>query len=454
MRSTSRYDGFETLRTTSVRPPRLLQHGYDNDNERQNLERTKEGAERELAECNHAITSFLERNGELDQRLDALDEEKDKLLKLKQQIIRKIKSISATLKSKKKQLEKLLKSVFTEEKENELLDQKKVAIKKQVSTIRSCAECYGKYTDIHFQSMPIHMEYEGVKQRMQALVSEIRIARSEMEHAVNRVDEIDAIYKRDREKLKIRKEEAELTCTLNDESKSKFASFPSDKEELEEFIIVVSAEINGMMVTDPNVLEEYKDLEKSITTLRSKVSGEEEEMENFEKVRQAIHKSWLEPLEETVAILNVKFGKLFEDLGFVGEVRLRKAGEDGENDYSKFALELWVKFRAQDELCILNSTTQSGGERSVSTIMFLLSLSSLSQSPFRVIDEINQGMDPTNERLVFKKLVEEATSASSSPQCFLLTPKLLPELHYDDSVNVLNIFNGPVVDLSQQFNFL
>jgi len=32
-----------------------------------------------------------------------------------------------------------------------------------------------------------------------------------------------------------------------------------------------------------------------------------------------------------------------------------------------------------------------------------------------------------------------------TPQSFLLTPKLLPDLEYTDEVTVLNIFNGPYV---------
>jgi hypothetical protein len=52
-------------------------------------------------------------------------------------------------------------------------------------------------------------------------------------------------------------------------------------------------------------------------------------------------------------------------------------------------------------------------------------------TPFRVVDEINQGMDPVNERKVFVQLVE-ASCQEGTPQCFLLTPKLLPDLHYTE----------------------
>ena len=52
-------------------------------------------------------------------------------------------------------------------------------------------------------------------------------------------------------------------------------------------------------------------------------------------------------------------------------------------------------------------------------------------------------MDPSNERAVFGVLAE-AAGAAGTPQCFLLTPKLLPDLPYSDSVTVLQVVNGPL----------
>ncbi len=64
--------------------------------------------------------------------------------------------------------------------------------------------------------------------------------------------------------------------------------------------------------------------------------------------------------------------------------------------------------------------------------------------PFRVVDEINQGMDQANERRVFTML-SEAASAAGTPQCFLLTPKLLPQLTFRAACTVLQILNGPTL---------
>lgn len=70
-----------------------------------------------------------------------------------------------------------------------------------------------------------------------------------------------------------------------------------------------------------------------------------------------------------------------------------------------------------------------------------MSLQSLARSPFRVVDEINQGMDPRNERMVHKRMVEIACSENTS-QYFLITPKLLSGLEYRQGMKVHCIASG------------
>lgn len=125
-----------------------------------------------------------------------------------------------------------------------------------------------------------------------------------------------------------------------------------------------------------------------------------------------------------------------------------------------------------ESMTILDSHRQSGGERAVSTIFYLMSLQSLTRSPFRIVDEINQGMDPRNERLVHKRMVEIAcnTGASASgitpdidgatsfdnptytggSQYFLITPKLLNDLEYARGMRVLCIASGEFMPQEQE----
>lgn len=82
--------------------------------------------------------------------------------------------------------------------------------------------------------------------------------------------------------------------------------------------------------------------------------------------------------------ISVKFAELFAHLGCVGNVQLTK-----HQDYDKWGLDILIRFRDNEELCELNGHRQSGGEKSVTIMMYLMALQSFSRSPFRVVDEIN-----------------------------------------------------------------
>ena len=80
----------------------------------------------------------------------------------------------------------------------------------------------------------------------------------------------------------------------------------------------------------------------------------------------------------------------------------------------------------------------------MATALYMLALQELTTVPFRCVDEINQGMDARNERLVFELLVRTSCHVSSA-QYFLLTPKLLTGLKYSPRMNLLIVYNGPLM---------
>ncbi|XP_062985405.1 structural maintenance of chromosomes protein 5 isoform X2 [Elgaria multicarinata webbii] len=112
-----------------------------------------------------------------------------------------------------------------------------------------------------------------------------------------------------------------------------------------------------------------------------------------------------------------------------------------QEEYDKYGIRIRVKFRSSTQLHELTPHHQSGGERSVSTMLYLMALQELNRCPFRVVDEINQGMDPVNERRVFDVVVKTACKESTS-QYFFITPKLLQNLSYAEKMTVLLVYNG------------
>ena len=69
-------------------------------------------------------------------------------------------------------------------------------------------------------------------------------------------------------------------------------------------------------------------------------------------------------------------------LGPTGEVRLDEGGRNAASDedyhnFKEWGIEIKVKFREGSSLQVLSARVQSGGERSVSTIMYLMAMQEL-----------------------------------------------------------------------------
>mmetsp|Transcript_32227 Transcript_32227/g.102498 ORF Transcript_32227/g.102498 Transcript_32227/m.102498 type:complete len:1103 (-) Transcript_32227:77-3385(-) len=156
--------------------------------------------------------------------------------------------------------------------------------------------------------------------------------------------------------------------------------------------------------------------------------------------KQASHFNFIQGAVENISD---GFQEYMADLGFEGLVQLGDAGPGGDSPVKQWKLLIQVKFRKEADLQTLSAHVHSGGERAVSTILFLMSLNKWVQSPFRIVDEINQGMDERNERLVMRRIIRNTTGAEGR-QYFLITPKLLEGLadmeHEDVVVHV--VFNG------------
>ena len=62
-----------------------------------------------------------------------------------------------------------------------------------------------------------------------------------------------------------------------------------------------------------------------------------------------------------------------QELGCAGEVLL----QPDEDDYDKYEMQIRVQFRSNRPMSTLNPAMQSGGERSVSTMLYLIALQDL-----------------------------------------------------------------------------
>lgn len=202
---------------------------------------------------------------------------------------------------------------------------------------------------------------------------------------------------------------------------------------------------------NPLLQKRYEDLERDVNRLEVEVRSATEEFDNAEESLGQRALRWCSLVNKTTDKLNAKFASYMEDLQLAGEVKLKCVGR-----YEDYEMQLRVSFRDGSEKTDLDGHKHSGGERAVSTAMFLMALQDMTTSPFRVVDEINQGMDEGNERLVFDRVVKSCCGDASKPQYFLVTPKLLQGLTAmrNDDVTILLVWNGPGTGTKWDFSKL
>uniref|UniRef100_A0A915PDP2 Structural maintenance of chromosomes protein 5 n=1 Tax=Setaria digitata TaxID=48799 RepID=A0A915PDP2_9BILA len=107
-----------------------------------------------------------------------------------------------------------------------------------------------------------------------------------------------------------------------------------------------------------------------------------------EKVKGLLDE-WLPQVESMIAKLNQYFSSFFENIGCAGKICLEKP--ENKFDILNYGILVTARFREGERLRQLTHQTQSGGERSVTTMLYILALQKLSVVPFRCVDEINQG---------------------------------------------------------------
>ncbi|KAL8291767.1 hypothetical protein RQP46_002025 [Phenoliferia psychrophenolica] len=222
----------------------------------------------------------------------------------------------------------------------------------------------------------------------------------------------------------------------NAEAKRRREEADPDLEELNKKKLEVESELNVMQTVSPAVLARYEARKLEIVDFKEKVANDQEKLDRSTTILKKVEKKWLPKLERLVSDVSSKFSAAFKSLGCLGEIRIAK-----DTDYNKWGIEILVSFRDKEALQVLTSHRQSGGERALTTVMYLMSLASLAKAPFALVDEINQGMDQRVERNVHNALVE-TTCQGDVGQYFLITPKLLPNLNYHAKMKVLVIQNG------------
>ncbi|GAM89648.1 hypothetical protein ANO11243_076870 [Dothideomycetidae sp. 11243] len=241
-----------------------------------------------------------------------------------------------------------------------------------------------------------------------------------------------------------------MTANLSETAAEIHARQPTDMTftDLESVILGLQARLDLVHEGNPNVMREYEERGLKIQRGQERLDRLTNELQALDQKIQEIRTIWEPQLDALIEKISDAFGDNMARINCAGHVEVAKP-----EDFADWAIWIKVKFRENEQLSVLDSHRQSGGERAVSTIFYLMALQSLARAPFRVVDEINQGMDPRNERLVHSRMVSIACEENTS-QYFLITPKLLPNLEYHPNMKIQCIASGEYLpDDHKKLNF-
>ena len=141
---------------------------------------------------------------------------------------------------------------------------------------------------------------------------------------------------------------------------------------------------------------------------------------------------WKSVVENFLVQLGDRYNDILNSIGASGTVRLVEA-----RDIEKGGLELLVSFKGGKPTPI-DGLTQSGGERSVALMAFLLALQQHIKSPFRAIDEFDVHLDPRNREMVSDLIVSSFKEAKEE-QYLAITPGQIEAVR--DNVHVIVVQN-------------
>ncbi|KAJ3669235.1 hypothetical protein LUZ60_011185 [Juncus effusus] len=436
----SRYGDNVSAMVEQVHPSRLFTCNVDVSDIEKMRERKAE-LERSIAGIEESLKSLQREQRQLEDEMATIHKKREEITNNVKLEKRKRHDMQTRIEMRRRKLEDINKEEGIEASTRKLAEQAtklsqqrfNMAIQIKDLLIEALAMKW-RYSEKHFATIELDMTIREMEKDLK------QQEKSAMQAATN-YDNCKKETESQKQQLQDVKRHAESIAVITENLAQEFQQMPGTIEELQAAIQDTISEANSILLLNENVLHEYESRQKQIDSYSTKLESDEKELQKCISDIDSLKESWLPTLRHLVTKINDTFSRNFQEMAVAGEVLL----DERDVDFDQYGILIKVKFRQTGELQVLSAHHQSGGERSVSTILYLVSLQDLTICPFRVVDEINQGMDPINERKMFQQLVR-AASQPNTPQCFLLTPKLLPDLEYSDACSVLNIMNGPWID--------
>ncbi len=200
--------------------------------------------------------------------------------------------------------------------------------------------------------------------------------------------------------------------------------------EVSEELKIVSAHIQKMQDVPEEAEKIYNDYSGNIDELKVKLSQLQENKKSMLVELEARKKVWRDAMGGLVESTDPAYQAVLSAADANGFIKFEEGA--GIEDAG---IALYVGFRGGAPTT-LDPFTQSGGERSVALMAFILSLQGRIVSPLRAMDEFDIHMDPKNREAMFKMILSQMKQREAS-QYLVITPSILTV--FDRSAHVITV---------------
>jgi chromosome segregation protein len=214
------------------------------------------------------------------------------------------------------------------------------------------------------------------------------------------------------------------------ESGARIAVVKSVADVLDE-IRVTDGHLAALADVSEDIERMYESYSKLYLELKEKAQVvAENRLKALEEVKTRMQ-AWRNVMQSLLERVNLEYQKIMGKTLATGEVRLANG-----HDIETAGLEILVGFKGGKPVA-LDAYTQSGGERTMATMSFLLALQQHVRSPFRAVDEYDIHMDPKNREMIARMLVSLIKDATS--QYIVITPSQIT--FAQENANIITVQN-------------
>uniref|UniRef100_A0A8C9T308 Structural maintenance of chromosomes protein 6 n=1 Tax=Scleropages formosus TaxID=113540 RepID=A0A8C9T308_SCLFO len=172
-------------------------------------------------------------------------------------------------------------------------------------------------------------------------------------------------------------------------------------------------------------LENYRNIALQVKTLKKFIGL-------LGKIMNDRHKMYTEMRMYLSVRCKYYFDSMLSQRGYTGKMTF---------DHKNETLSISVQPGEGDKATLSDMRSLSGGERSFSTVCFVLSLWAIAEAPFRCLDEFDVYMDMVNRRISMDMMLKIAASQRYR-QFIFLTPQSMSSLPVNNLIRILRL-NDP-----------